>query len=591
MKAGYQLSLCGVFLLVFVLLVGLPQTKSFDFDVDSLDLPEDVRDILKRQGTSSDLPADFMSPTVEGAYCVHKDQLNMSYPCYDFLNYTYVYVDKYQPIRDAYAAGVLGSVPNAECRLRSSRYVCPTYYRECMTLTAPDDGTNTTSGSNQVAVGGYVCRKLCRARVDACISAVPPERRATFLNCDIVNPELFGPSPYNIFPEHNETYTVTAPNGQNITYVDQCYDDSERVEYTTQVNCPAGTFNLEPGVCAFQCPEPLIEDDEFDAITIMMSVMGWLSFVLMAFLVVTYLVDPDKRKFPNHLPLFFFIAILGFSFAFCLASAVGHKDMICDNEEEANYFGAGACTVQGMLVVYFFFAAVLWWLVICFNIFLMLMLAANQVDYRKRGLRNSLIIGYHCFAWLLPLLPLIISLSAERLGANGSDLWCTIHSSSSDNRLVLEIGGGYAGVTTAGESTNAWNFGLFWSPIILCVLIGISFIFVVILFQLRQESGWKGFVKFISGQWRIFAFLALYIWVCVFLFAFQLDFEVKRNDQYDDYATYTACLFQRNAAMEVDAALRELTGEGLAYLPPVCNLDSNVCSLFFCPFCCVLSRD
>ncbi|KAL6077141.1 hypothetical protein QOT17_002445 [Balamuthia mandrillaris] len=536
--------------------------------------PENIIALVERQG----LPADFMDPTVPGATCVHRDNVTMSYPCHDFLNYTYIYVDRYQAIRNAYAAGVLGSVPNAECRLRSSRYLCPTYFRECTELTAPADAVPVNASlSNKVAVGGYVCRELCRARLDACVSSVKPADRPQFLNCNVFNTLLFGPTTYNIFPDPNDTYTVTAPNGVDITYVDQCYDDSANVFYNARVECPFGTFQLEPGVCGFSCPEPLIEDDEFDAVTIMMSVMGWLSFVLMAFLVVTYLVDPEKRKFPNHLPLFLFLAVMCFSFAFCLASTLpnDHRDMICKNEQEANYFGDGACTVQGLLVVYFFFAAVLWWLVICFNIFLMLVLAAKQVDYRRSSVRTLLMVSYHCFAWLLPFVPVIISLAAERLGANGSDLWCTIHSSSEDNRVVLQVGSG-AGVTTAGESTNAWNFGLFWSPIILFIVIGISFIFVVILFQLRQESGWKGFVKFISGQWRIFAFLALYIWVCVFLFASQLDFEAKRNEQYDDYATYTACLFQRNAGLEVDAALKELTGKGLNHLPEPCTLETNV---------------
>ncbi|KAL6060121.1 Frizzled-10, partial [Balamuthia mandrillaris] len=513
---------------------------------------EYILSLAKRQ---QQLPADFMNPGLPGAYCVNKSQLNMSFPCQSFLVYDMVYVDHYQELRDIYAAGILGSLPNEECRLISARYLCPTYYRECLQFEAPhDDAPPNPTESNVTVVGRYVCEDLCWKQVEPCRSAVPPELASTYLNCSIANPDLFGPTDIDIFPNGTGVYEATAPNGVTFSYEIQCYDESKDITFSTPVACPAGTYNLEPGVCAFECPEPLIEKDEFDGITTMMSVMGWISFVLMAFLSATYLLDPEKRKFPNYLPVFFFIAIMCFSFAFCLASTLpdGHRDMICENDQEANYFGAGACTVQGLLIVYFFLVAVLWWLVICFNIFLMFVLAAKNVDIRRINLGRHLSICYHCFAWLVPLIPIIIALSAERLGANGSDLWCTIHSSTEDNRLVLEIGEGLSGVRTSGVTDNAWNFGLFWAPVILCIVIGISLIFFVMFSQLRQDAGFQGFVKLLRSQWRVFAFLMLYVWVCVFLFAFQLDFEVKRNEQYDEYVTYTACLFQRNAALGVD---------------------------------------
>lgn len=52
------------------------------------------------------------------------------------------------------------------------------------------------------------------------------------------------------------------------------------------------------GSCSFYCPLPFLTDNQYYAITTMMSVVAWVSLVCMAFLAVTYLMDPEKRVFP-----------------------------------------------------------------------------------------------------------------------------------------------------------------------------------------------------------------------------------------------------------------------------------------------------
>ncbi|KAL6063717.1 G-protein coupled receptor Fz Smo [Balamuthia mandrillaris] len=427
--------------------------------------------------------------------------------------------------------------------------MCPIYFRECHEVLSPYADPDNYTQEQVAVVGTYPCRDLCWDHTLYCDSSIPAELREVFYNCDVPNPYYFDLTIYDVLPEGPDvTMEVSAPNGDTWDYDFQCYEDSREISYLGAFNCPQGMHQSGVDSCAFNCPEPLLEKDEFDIITDMMSGISWISLVMMAFLILTYLVDPTKRKFPNHLPMFFFIAIMCFSFAFCLASMLsdGTEEMLCENEENPNYFGAGACTVQGILVVYFFMAAVLWWLVICVNIFLMLIFAARSIDWKKGSTRTAMMVCYHCIAWLLPLIPVIIGLGAERLGANGSDLWCTIHSTDEDNALEFFIGRG-DGIEAEGETTNVWNFVLFWLPILLCVFIGVSLILVVIIFQLRQESGVKGFWTFVKGQWRIFAFLGLYIWVCIFLFAFQLDFLNRRNDQYDAYERHIQCLFEKTA--------------------------------------------
>ncbi|KAL6058018.1 hypothetical protein QOT17_015119 [Balamuthia mandrillaris] len=513
-----------------------------------------------RQAEGQGIYDELLAPSHPDAICVNKSEIDFGESgCGEYLTYDMVYYvpgvklpnvtgDGFEVWKEAAIGSSLPFIANSACRVTSARYLCPTYYRECIEVLSPNADPDNYTPDQVARVSPYACNFLCEEHNAPCAPSIPEEFHDEYLNCDKPNTYFFGETIYKIFPYGNVTVQAVAPNGDTWDYEYQCYDGSRDISYIVSFGCPNGMHKTGPNTCAFNCPEPLLNDDEFDTITDMMSGISWISFVLMAFLIITYLVDRSRRKFPNHLPMFFFIAIMCFSFAFCLASVLpdGTKDMLCEDEEQPNYFGAGACTVQGMLVVYFFMAAILWWLVICFNIFIMMIFAAQGIDWKKGSTATIMMVCYHLVAWVLPLIPLIISLGAERLGANGSDLWCTIHSTDEDNALTFIIGAG-DGIETEGETTNVWNFVLFWMPIVLCIAIGMCLIMVVIIYQIRQESGLRGCWTFVKGQWRIFAFLGLYIWVCIFLFAFQLDFLNRRNDQYDAYEEHINCLFRKSA--------------------------------------------
>ncbi|KAL6051926.1 hypothetical protein QOT17_018905 [Balamuthia mandrillaris] len=530
----------------------------------------------------------FLSPSHPDAKCVHKSEVNFGDTgCEHFLTYDMIYTvpgvelpnqteEGIELWREVLRSSTLTAIANQACRIRSARYMCPTYFRECREVVSPYADPTHYSMDQVAVVGNYACRYLCREVEEPCQSSVPDHFKDVFFNCDVPNPHYFGETIYNIFPEApGMTVQLTAPNNDTWAYEFQCYDASRDISYVTPFNCPQGMHRNEDDSCSFDCPEPLLSNNEFDTITTMMSVVAWISLVLMAFLIATYLSDPTKRKFPTHLPMFFFVAVMCFSFAFCLPSTLpdGTEEILCESSNKPNYFGDGACTVQGILIVYFFIAAVLWWFVICFNIFLMMIIAAKGIDIQKGNQELFLQLGYHCFAWILPLLPVIIGLAAQQLGANGSDLWCTIHSTDADNELKFVIGEG-DGIEAEGETANVWNFVLFWMPIVLCIVTGVSLITVVIIFQLRQEAGVKGCWTYVKGQWRIFAFLALYVWVCVFLFTFQLDFMGKRHDQYDEYEEHIQCLFQKTASEYYFKEIEQVpVPEDKVY---ICEVDAKI---------------
>ncbi len=95
-----------------------------------------------------------------------------------------------------------------------------------------------------------------------------------------------------------------------------------------QTSIALGTPFGKRGVCAFDCPEPLVTEDQYDSLEIAMTVMGWLSFVLMVFLISCYVLRKDRRFVPE---VFFLLA--GLSFAFCLGSMIGHENVWCSDSK------------------------------------------------------------------------------------------------------------------------------------------------------------------------------------------------------------------------------------------------------------------
>lgn len=90
-----------------------------------------------------------------------------------------------------------------------------------------------------------------------------------------------------------------------------------------------------------------------------------------------------------------------------------------------------------MIYVYFTLASVLWWLTIAINLFLVVVLhirtrPLNWGQWLKcfwtrdwRGVFDLelLFIGYNLMCWVLPLIPIIIAMSAQKLGFGDTELW------------------------------------------------------------------------------------------------------------------------------------------------------------------------
>jgi len=522
------------------------------------------------------VPPDMYWPSNPTGQCVNLTEVPLLYPgvvipqvCFSYVLWDKVYVDNNTLIRNVFGRIAMGgSWTSQDCLLSGYRQWCTMMFRPCFEFTPP-----AGYGSGTVALGQYPCRQYCELSHSTCYGAIVAAIEATAgwtqadldaaLSCEppweaLYGTELLGTP---IFPNSTYMAPLTATNGASYFNVSMsCYRGNENITVQpASTICPTGLF-FQDGTCNFNCPEPILTDSEYDAITIMLSVMGWISILSAAFLALTFLMDPEKRKFPTNLSIFFILCIMCLSFTWCLGNMATWRDVWCDDNDRPNTFGGPACTIQGIIFVYFTLASVLWWLVVSFNLLLLVTkvqppsVKLDWMDY-FRGLRfpkgwlrwETLFLGYHIFAWVPPFIPLIIALGAHRLGYGGHDLWCTIHSGDAVKFIVDSTGS----ITfTGGDPANIWNLILLTVPILSIVFIGIVILITVVIVGLIR-MGWRFFLQ----QWRLFLFILFYIWIYTFVFSFQIHLAVQANSQYQAYTDYINCAYLQQLFQDTSSPL------------------------------------
>jgi len=473
----------------------------------------------------------------ENATCMTASQVAALWPsdwdaCSSVMTglYDSIYVDALQARRNLLMGLlVIYAAPSSlECQTSSLTVSCLMKFRQCSMMTVP----NGAGGTEQVPVAQPVCREFCDRWSIDCLFTYDVTPAYILFNCSTPSPNLWDnyTNP-NMFPRRDDPIvqvsSISAPSVAVNETIPCFYHTNISAAYS-QV-CPSPLFN-DPSsrYCSLGCPLPLISDSEYRGLEIMMSVFGWISFVLTAFLIATYLIDKTKRVYPAILPLFFVFCINGTSFAFCLGNMVGHEDVWCENDATPYDFGGGACTVQGIIWVYFTMAGVFWWTVIAVNLMLML------VWPRFKEFMAKWYHIYH-FVWLLPIITLIIALANQKLGYGG-DVWCSVHIGPASVSYSQSANGIQV---HQDDTAYLWNLLLMIVPIFCLVFVGMVCITVVLVYMgiNYKNLGWG----YLATQWRLFVFLMFYIYIYVFVFAFQIELIVQKDDQYSAFGEYINC--------------------------------------------------
>jgi len=389
-----------------------------------------------------------------------------------------------------------------------------------------------------------------------------------FLSCNPINNLVFYGTPkVDIFPPGNYTLIL---DGQNITGNPlastnftagpfQCYDKNKDIVGTQQpaIQCTGGLVGDSSGTyCRFACPQPLMSDDEYDAIEILISVLSWCS-VFACFLTITLLLLFGRKRIQGpSLALIFCVGME--SSAGCIGTIIGHENVWCSGDDTANTFGDPWCTIQGIVNVFFELAGISLWFIIILDIFLSLVLGPffkgksyNQALNLNKEIEvfgksitltfNPIISAYVFFPMTLPLIPVIISLAANQLGYDGSNLWCTIHSGS--DVTIYRNSNGVA-VYIEGEG-NPWNMSLMTGPSVLVVVFGVILLLCIFIYVFVRTKGFKhrfvAVFRLLWEQWRLLLFVFIFALYYLIYLAFRIDFEVVKASKYNDFGDYVGC--------------------------------------------------
>jgi len=443
---------------------------------------------------------------------------------------------------------------------------------------------NGTGVNQTVAVGGFICRPGCNFVYNVCYEAIKqsleavgyPQLLPQATSCSPPWFALYGVNLPGVdtFPTTTQyTVPVTADNYTSPTFnaTLNCYSGNFNVTTNPPADlCPEG-FYFKEGTCALLCPHPLLSASEFDSLSGVAGGFGWLSFLLLLVLLLSFLLEHKRRQFPHDLFIYFVISLILVSFSFVMASIIGFKDMDCENDKTPNDWGSPGCTIQGMLYVYFSLTSVFWWLVICFNYFLMVVMGYKTkpemawrewlngwcgpgcTQWRSWFRWETMYVFYHLFAWGLPLVPLFISLAAHRLGYGGYDIWCTIHSGSQVT-WKNDYTGEYS--HSGGDPAQVWHIVLFDVPILVAVCLGCGFLVAVIVYGIKEHRGKIWAWDFVKEHWRLALFLGFYIYIYIFVFSFHIHQGIEAEKQYDQYDSYITCAFNSKLLSPTKISLR-----------------------------------
>ncbi|GLH07064.1 Frizzled-2 [Gryllus bimaculatus] len=207
-----------------------------------------------------------------------------------------------------------------------------------------------------------------------------------------------------------------------------------------------------------------LEERDFAAVWV--ALWSALCFASTLVTVTTFLIDPERFRYPERPIAFLSACYLLVALGYLLRAALGHEAVACDGAAlRRGAAGPGLCTLVFLLVYYFGMASAVWWVVLALTWFL----AAGL----KWG--NEAIAGYsqyfHLAAWLLPTLQAVAVLVA---GAVDGDA--------------------VAGVCSVGNQSAAHLRAFVLAPLLACLLAGAAFLLAgfVALFRIRREMRAQG---------------------------------------------------------------------------------------------------
>ena len=223
--------------------------------------------------------------------------------------------------------------------------------------------------------------------------------------------------------------------------------------------------------CALLCGQDdafSTEDKQFA--DVWMAIWAGVCFVSTLFTVLTFLIDSQRFRYPERPVIFLSMCYNIYSIAYIVRLIAGRADIACDLEGQSGrsiLIQEGLentdCAIVFLLLYFFGTASSLWWVVLTFTWFLS---AGLKWGHEAIQLHSSY---FHLAAWAVPAIKTIVILVMRDVDAD-------------------EL----TGVCYVGNQNTATLIGFAVAPLLVYLLLGVSFLaagFLVLLRARRQGNG------------------------------------------------------------------------------------------------------
>ncbi|EFA77694.1 G-protein-coupled receptor family protein [Heterostelium album PN500] len=396
------------------------------------------------------------------------------------------------------------------------KFFCNAVFPECKPQGLPNNKV--------INLGVGVCQANCKHVSDLCI---PAGLNLDEINCDLVNSQNI----YNYPPNYNQ-YDLSSYGGPANVQV-QCLNSSSTAQNGTLApingTCPdplihhvtkdrqsdldKGYYLLEGIDCLMPCPAPFFTHSQWSNMRLMISIVSPISFFCISMNLITYV--GLNRKFDRHA---FGIIFLSFSvFLMTLSDLIfiaGGWDSICPDPGRFARQSDSSCAAAGFIFQYGVVSAMLWWASMAFDLWLVIRKVQNVKSYVRYYISTINVI-----AIVLAIVPIF----GKQYGYAVGGLGCWV-------------------------MDDAWQNGVFWIPLCVCLFVGISFIFLI-CFEIYKIVTAVSKINGRSSKMRILRmnikpFIIVLFIFSQFMYCFIYHFYVQDNMDryYNNMADYVKCL-------------------------------------------------
>lgn len=156
-------------------------------------------------------------------------------------------------------------------------------------------------------------------------------------------------------------------------------------------------------------------DKRFSVVWI--AIWSILCFISSAFTVLTFLIDPQRFKYPERPIIFISMSYCVYSLGFLIRLFVGSENVACDRDSGVQYviqegLESTGCTIVFLILYYFGMASSLWWVILTLTWFL----AAGKKWGHEAIEANS--SYFHLAAWAIPAVKTILILVMRKVAGD-----------------------------------------------------------------------------------------------------------------------------------------------------------------------------